>query len=89
MKFFKTTLIAATLLASLSAFAQEATIRKNLVERLPQLPKIDEVSKSPIPGLFEIRVNSRAKPAPRRACQTRRARAMVPIRLDRVTDGPA
>ena len=32
-------------------------IRKNLGERIPQLQKIDEVSKSPMPGLYEIRVN--------------------------------
>ncbi|NJM39362.1 MAG: DsbC family protein [Anaerolineae bacterium] len=38
-------------------FAQENAIRKNLAERLPNLPKIDEVSKSPMPGLFEVRVN--------------------------------
>ena len=35
--------------------AQEATIRKVLVERLPKLPKIDEVTKTPIPGLYEVR----------------------------------
>ena len=58
MKFFKTTLIAATLLVGLNAFAQEATIRKNLGERIPQLLKIDEITKSPMPGLFEIRINS-------------------------------
>lgn len=40
-----------------SAFAQEAAIRKNLAERLPNLPKIDEVSKTPMAGLYEIRVN--------------------------------
>ena len=39
------------------AFAQEAVIRKNLAERLPDLPKIDEVSKTPMPGLFEVRYN--------------------------------
>lgn len=44
-------------LLALSAGAQEATIRKNLAERLPQLPTINEVSKTPVPGLFEIRVN--------------------------------
>ena len=44
-------------LLALGAGAQEATIRKNLAERLPQLPPINEVSKTPIPGLFEIRVN--------------------------------
>lgn len=45
------------LLAS-GAFAQEAAIRKNLAERLPNLPKIDEVSKTPIPGLYEVRIGT-------------------------------
>ena len=40
-----------------AAFAQEAVIRKNLAERLPSLSKIDEVSKTPMNGLYEIRVN--------------------------------
>lgn len=40
-----------------SALAQEAVIRKNLPERLPQLKSIDEITKTGIPGLFEIRVN--------------------------------
>ncbi len=40
-----------------SAFAQEAAIRKNLAERLPSLPKIDEVSRTPMNGLYELRVN--------------------------------
>ena len=31
-------------------------IRKNLGERLPLLGKIDEISKTPMPGLFEVRV---------------------------------
>ncbi len=44
-------------LLSFSAFADEADIRKNLMERLPQLGKIDEINKSPIPGLFEVRAN--------------------------------
>jgi thiol:disulfide interchange protein DsbC len=57
MKLIKTALIAATLLAALCASAQEATIRKNLGERLPQLVKIDEIRKGPMPGLFEVRVN--------------------------------
>jgi len=43
--------------ASASPLSQEATIRKNLAERIPQLQKIDEVAKSPVPGLWEIRVN--------------------------------
>lgn len=57
MKLIKTVLIAVTLLATLSASAQEAVIRKNLLERLPQLQKIDEINKGPMPGLFEVRVN--------------------------------
>ncbi|MBL8372185.1 MAG: DsbC family protein [Burkholderiaceae bacterium] len=32
-------------------------IRKNLAERLPNLPKIDEVNRTAMPGLFEVRVN--------------------------------
>ena len=39
-----------------AALAQEAAIRKALAERLPTLPKIDEISKSPIPGLYEVRI---------------------------------
>ena len=55
----KTALAATSLAALLAApsFAQEATIRKNLQERLPAFTKIDEVSKTPMNGLFEIRVN--------------------------------
>ena len=51
--------LAGLLAYSLSAaFAQEAVIRKNLAERLPALSKIDEVSKTPMNGLYEIRVDS-------------------------------
>jgi thiol:disulfide interchange protein DsbC len=41
-----------------AAFADEAAIRKNLAERLPDFPKIDEVSKTAIPGVFEIRIGA-------------------------------
>lgn len=57
MKQLLISLIAATLLMTGTAWAQEATIRKNLAERIPQLPQIDEVIKSPMAGLYEIRVN--------------------------------
>jgi thiol:disulfide interchange protein DsbC len=57
MTLFKTTLFAVLTALSLGAWAQEATIRKNLAERLPNLPKIDEISKTPMPGLFEVRFN--------------------------------
>jgi thiol:disulfide interchange protein DsbC len=61
MKSIKRALLAALLAAGLSvamAQAPEAAIRKNLAERLPQLPKIDEISKTPMPGIFEVRVGS-------------------------------
>jgi len=54
-------LAAATLLALLAATparADEAQLRKTLAERIPQLPKIDEVSKTPIPGLYEVRIGN-------------------------------
>lgn len=57
MNLLKLTLIAATLTASLFASAQEAAIRKNLGDRLPQLKKIDEVTKTAMAGLYEVRVN--------------------------------
>jgi thiol:disulfide interchange protein DsbC len=38
------------------AQADDAAIRKNLAERVPDLPRIDEITKTPIPGLYEIRV---------------------------------
>lgn len=39
------------------AQGQEAQIRKNLQERIPQFPKIDEITKAPMPGLYEVRVD--------------------------------
>ena len=52
-----------TLLALTAAFAwpvaaQEAVIRKNIAERMPDFPKIDEVSKTPVPGLWEVRIGN-------------------------------
>jgi len=58
-------LLAAGLLAG-PAFAQnaqpggaaETLLRKNLTERLPQLARIDEISKTPMAGLYEVRVGT-------------------------------
>ena len=47
--------VAVALLCSGAVFAQEAAIRKTLAERLPQLPRIDEVTRTPINGLYEVR----------------------------------
>ncbi len=57
MSFFKYLIVTVMLAVTLPALAQEALIRKNLGERITQLQKIDEVNKSPMPGLYEIRIN--------------------------------
>ena len=58
MKTFQKIIFAGLLACTFSgSFAQEAVIRKNLAERLPNLPKIDEINKAPLNGLFELRVN--------------------------------
>lgn len=49
------TLLGATCLA---AFADDAAIRKAWAERNPTAPAIDEISKTPIPGLFELRIGN-------------------------------
>jgi len=50
--------LAAAFLVPAAAQSPEATIRKNLAERVPQLEKIDEISKTPIPGLYELRMGT-------------------------------
>jgi thiol:disulfide interchange protein DsbC len=57
MNALKTLLVSTCILAGIGAQAQEAAIRKNLSERIPQLQKIDEISKTPVNGLYEVRVN--------------------------------
>ena len=59
--FFRLTaclLALSALLAAPAVRADEAAIRKTLAERLPSFPKIDEVSKTPIPGLYEVRIGT-------------------------------
>jgi thiol:disulfide interchange protein DsbC len=51
--------IAVLALGALAAAAQDVNaIRKNLSERLPLLGKIDEITKTPMSGLYEVRVGS-------------------------------
>ena len=58
MRLLKPIVLLSLLACSLgAAFAQEAAIRKNLAERLPNFARIEEVSKTPMNGLYEIRVN--------------------------------
>jgi thiol:disulfide interchange protein DsbC len=42
--------------SSTALWAQDANLKKTLAERLPSLPKIEEISKTPMAGVFEIRV---------------------------------
>lgn len=50
--------LAAGLLAAGATQANEAVIRKNLAERMPNIPKIDEVQKTPVAGLWEVRIGT-------------------------------
>ena len=52
---WRATLLAALVAVTLPVAAQEAAIRKNLEQRLPDFPKIDEVRKTPMTGLYEVR----------------------------------
>ena len=56
-RILHTLLLALLTTLSVAALAQEATIRKNIAARLPQLKAIDEVRKTDVPGLYELRVN--------------------------------
>jgi thiol:disulfide interchange protein DsbC len=56
-------LCASTLLCASGAFAAadssvEATIRSTLEKRLPNLPHIDEITRTPVAGLWEVRLGS-------------------------------
>lgn len=58
MKLITSLLAAASLSLGLAAHAQDANLKKNLAQRIPQLEKIDEVRPTPMPGLFEVRVGT-------------------------------
>ena len=56
MPILRKLLLPLGLALSLSAAADEAVIRKNLPQRLPEFPKIDEVAKTAIAGIWEVRI---------------------------------
>lgn len=58
MLCFRSLLAACAAALAFGAWADEASIRKNLAERLPNFPPIDEVSKTPIPGVYELRIGT-------------------------------
>jgi thiol:disulfide interchange protein DsbC len=47
-------------LSASSAWSQgyEATIRKNLSDRIPQIPKIEEITRTPLAGIYELRLST-------------------------------
>jgi len=45
-------------LASAMAQGHEATIRKALSERIPQIPKIEEITPTPLAGIYELRLST-------------------------------
>ena len=50
--------IAAAILATvITAHAGEAEIRKNLAASIPQFAQIEEITKSPMPGIYEVRLS--------------------------------
>ncbi len=58
MKTLLKSLLAATALLVCSlVLAQEAQIRKNIAARLPQIKVVDEVNKTAMPGIYELRIN--------------------------------
>jgi thiol:disulfide interchange protein DsbC len=46
---------------SFFAAADEAVIRKNLAQRLPHWPPLDEVRKTPVPGIWEVRLGNEVR----------------------------
>ncbi len=51
-------LMMALSLSSAMAQGHEATIRKNLSERIPQIPKIEEITPTPLAGIYELRLST-------------------------------
>jgi thiol:disulfide interchange protein DsbC len=47
-----------TLLCAGTAWADDAAIRKNFAARQPTFPTIDQISKTKIPGIYELRVGT-------------------------------
>jgi thiol:disulfide interchange protein DsbC len=58
MSFVRILWAAWALLFAAAAGADEAAIRKNLAERLPNFPPIDEITRTPIPGIYELRIGA-------------------------------
>jgi thiol:disulfide interchange protein DsbC len=58
-QLFRRATLTALLALPLLAVAQDnAVLRKNLAERIPALSQIDEIRKTPMPGVLEVRVGT-------------------------------
>ena len=57
MKFLRLLAAGCLALACVSAWSDEAAIRKNWLLHNPKGPPIDEISRTPIAGLYELRVD--------------------------------
>ena len=76
--------------------AIEAAIRKALTERMPALPKPDEISRTAVPGLFELRFGNELLYTDERGdyiisgpiVETRSRRDLTAERLDRINAIP-
>jgi len=58
LRAFAATALMALSLSSALAQGHEATIRKTLSERIPQIPKIEEINATPLAGIYELRLST-------------------------------
>jgi thiol:disulfide interchange protein DsbC len=58
LRAFAATALMALSLSSALAQGHEATIRKALSERIPQIPKIEEITPTPLAGIYELRLST-------------------------------
>jgi thiol:disulfide interchange protein DsbC len=58
LRAFAATALMALSLSSALAQGHEATIRKTLSERIPQIPKIEEITPTPLAGIYELRLST-------------------------------
>jgi thiol:disulfide interchange protein DsbC len=58
LRTFTASALLALSVASAMAQNHEAAIRKNLAERIPQIPKIEEITATPLAGIYELRLST-------------------------------
>jgi thiol:disulfide interchange protein DsbC len=58
LRAFAATALMALSLSNALAQGHETTIRKALSERIPQIPKIEEITPTPLAGIYELRLST-------------------------------